>query len=53
VLFDEAGFIDGIDGVYQAAMPTLSMLGDRGKVIFNSTPNGKTGLFYRLLSGWC
>ena len=51
VLFDEAGFIDGIDGVYQAAMPTLSMLGDRGKVIFNSTPNGKTGLFYRLLSG--
>lgn len=49
VLFDEAAFIDGIDGVYQAAMPTLSMLGDRGKVIFNSTPNGRTGLFYRLL----
>lgn len=51
IVFDEAAFIDGIDGVYQAAMPTLSMLGDRGKVIFNSTPNGKAGLFYRLLTG--
>jgi hypothetical protein len=49
VLFDEAAFIDGIDGVYQAAMPTLSMLGDKGKVIFLSTPNGRSGLFYRLL----
>lgn len=49
ILFDEAAFIDGIDGVYQAAMPTLSMLGDRGKVIFNSTPNGRSGLFYRLI----
>jgi hypothetical protein len=49
VLFDEAGFIDGIDSVYQAAVPTLSMLGDRGKVIFVSTPNGRTGLLYRLL----
>ncbi|MGC8710971.1 MAG: hypothetical protein ACP5RH_01130 [Leptodesmis sp.] len=49
VLFDEAGFIDGIDSVYQAAVPTLSMLGNRGKVIFVSTPNGRNGLFYRLL----
>jgi hypothetical protein len=51
VMFDEAAFIDGVDGVYQAAMPTLSMLGDRGKVVFNSTPNGRSGLFYRLLVG--
>lgn len=50
VLFDEAAFIEGIDGVYQAAVPTLSMLGDRGKVVFNSTPNGKSGLYYRLLT---
>lgn len=49
VLFDEAAFIDDIDSVYQAAMPTLSMLGDKGKVIFLSTPNGRSGLFYRLL----
>ena len=51
IFFDEAAFIDEIDGIYQASMPTMSMLGDRGKVIFNSTPNGKVGLFYRLLSG--
>lgn len=49
ILFDEAAFIDGIEAVYQAAIPTMSMLGDRGKVIFVSTPNGRTGLFYRLL----
>jgi hypothetical protein len=50
LIFDEAAFIDGIDGVYQAAMPTLSMLGDKGRVVFISTPNGRSGLFYRLLS---
>lgn len=49
LFFDEAAFIDGIDGVYQAAVPTLSMLGGKGKVIFNSTPNGRSGLFYRLM----
>ena len=46
LLFDEAAFIDGIEGVYQAAVPTLAMLGDKGRVILNSTPNGKLGLFY-------
>lgn len=49
LFFDEAAFIDGIDGVYQAAIPTLSMLGDKAKIIFNSTPNGRSGLFYRLM----
>lgn len=49
IFFDEAAFIDGIDGVYQAAIPTLSMLGDKAKIIFNSTPNGRSGLFYRLM----
>jgi len=50
IIFDEAAFIDGIDGVYQAAMPTLSMLGDKGRVVFISTPNGRSGLFYKLLA---
>ena len=49
IFFDEAAFIDEIDGIYQAAMPTLSMVGDKAKVIFNSTPNGRSGLFYRLM----
>jgi hypothetical protein len=50
IIFDEAAFIDGIDGVYQAAMPTLAMLGDKGRVVFISTPNGRSGLFYKMLS---
>ncbi len=49
IFFDEAAFIDGIDGIYQAAGATTSMLGDKAKFIFNSTPNGRAGLFYRLL----
>jgi Terminase RNaseH-like domain len=49
IFFDEAAFIDGIDGIYQAAGATTSMLGDRAKFIFNSTPNGRSGLFYRLM----
>ena len=49
IFFDEAAFIDGIDGIYQAAGATTSMLGDKAKFIFNSTPNGRSGLFYRLL----
>lgn len=48
--FDEEAFIDGVQGVYQAAAPTLAMLGDRGKIINNSTPNGKQGLYWDLLS---
>jgi Terminase RNaseH-like domain/Terminase large subunit, T4likevirus-type, N-terminal len=51
LFFDEAAFIEGIEGVYQAAVPTMSMLGDAGRVIFNSTPNGKSGLFYELWTG--
>lgn len=49
IFFDEAAFIDGIDGIYQAAGATTSMLGDKATFIFNSTPNGRSGLFYRLL----
>lgn len=50
ILFDEAAVIDGIEGVYQAAAPTIALLGDRGRIIFNSTPKGKTGLFWQILS---
>lgn len=51
LFFDEAAFIEGIEGVYQAAVPTMSMLGDKGRIIFNSTPNGKSGLFYEIWTG--
>ena len=49
LFFDEASYIEDIDGIYQAASATTSMLGDKAKFIFNSTPNGRSGLFYRLL----
>lgn len=40
VLFlDEAAFLDGAGEIYRGALPTLSMLGDKGKVIVVSTPN--------------
>lgn len=48
IFFDEAAFINEIDGIYQAASATTSMVKD-AKIIFNSTPNGQAGLFYRLM----
>lgn len=45
LLFDEGAWIEGIEAIYQAAAPTQAMVSDC-KVIFNSTPNGRSGLFY-------
>lgn len=45
ILFDEAAFIDKLDGIETGAMPTLSMLGDRGRAVWVSTPNGRSGKF--------
>ena len=40
VLFlDEAAFLDGAEEIYRGAMPTLSMVGERAKVIVTSTPD--------------
>jgi hypothetical protein len=50
IFYDEMAFIEGIEAVYSAAAPTLSMLGDKAKIINNSTPNGKQGLYWELLS---
>lgn len=49
LLLDEAGFIDKIDQIYQAASPTLAMVGEKAKVVMCSTPNGKQGLFWEIL----
>lgn len=39
VLFlDEAAFLDGAEEIYRGAMPTLSMVGEKAKVIVVSTP---------------
>ena len=50
VVFDEAAFTNNIESMYEAVVATLSMRGVKGKIIFNSTPNGKTGLFWKILS---
>ena len=48
IFADEAAFIDKAEEIYTAAAPTLSMLGDRGRYIVVSTPNGRSGWFYQL-----
>ena len=50
IFMDEAAFISDADEIYTAAAPTLSMLGDRGRYIVVSTPNGRSGWYYQLWS---
>jgi len=46
VLFlDEGAFLDGAAEIYRGALPTLSMLGDKGKVVCVSTPNSLSDWF--------
>ena len=52
VLFlDEAAFLDGADEIYTAALPTLSMVGEKAKVIVVSTPNTEYDFYGRLWYG--
>ncbi len=46
ILFDEAAFVDGIEGIYSAAMPSTEMLGDAARIIILSTPNGQSGFYW-------
>jgi hypothetical protein len=45
ILFDEAAFIEKLPGIETGALPTLSMLGDRGRAVWCTTPNGRSGRF--------
>jgi len=45
LLFDEAAFIDKLRGIETGALPTTSMLGDRARHVWCSTPNGRSGAF--------
>jgi hypothetical protein len=47
IIFDEAGFIDDIEELWNSAQPTLSTVKD-GKAIILSTPNGMGGFFHKL-----
>jgi len=49
VLFmDEGAFLDGAAEIYRGAMPTLSMVGERAKVIVTSTPDTELDWFGQL-----
>lgn len=45
ILFDEAAFIDKLAGIETGALPTTSMLGDRARHVWVTTPNGRSGPF--------
>jgi len=50
VLFDEWGFVEDAELIYEAVLPTLELVGDDARVILNSTPNGRVGHYWGLLA---
>ena len=48
LFLDEAAFLDGADEIYTAALPTLSMVGEKAKVIVVSTPATEHDFYGRL-----
>ena len=51
LFLDEAAFLDGADEIYTAALPTLSMVGEKAKVIVVSTPATEHDFYGRLWYG--
>lgn len=52
ILYDEAAFVEEIEQIYSASVPCCELLGDDARLIFISTPNGRSGFFWKLLSSW-
>lgn len=50
VFLDELAFLETGKEVYDALAPSMQMVGDKARVIAVSTPDGKSGFFYDLLS---
>lgn len=50
ILFDECAFVDLIEQIYTSAIPSTEMLGDAARLIFVSTPNGKSGFYWDKLA---
>lgn len=48
VVLDEAAFLDGAEQIFTAVQPTMATLGDQGKLIMISTPNGLGNMFSNL-----
>lgn len=51
ILYDESGFVDAIDRIFDAASPSQEMCGDEARTIVLSTPAGKSGWYWEMLSG--
>jgi hypothetical protein len=51
ILYDESGFVDDIDRIFDAASPSQEMVGDDARAIVLSTPAGKSGWYWEMLSG--
>ncbi len=50
VLLDEAAFVDNIELIYTAVLPTCEMVGDEARIVILSTPNGRGEWFFEQLS---
>lgn len=50
VFLDELAFLETGKEVYDALAPSMQMVGDKARVLAVSTPDGKDGFFYDLLS---
>jgi hypothetical protein len=50
ILYDESSFVDGIEQIYDASIPSTEMVGDDARIIILSTPNGKAGFYWDKLS---
>lgn len=50
ILYDEAGFVEGIDRIFDAASPSQEMVGDDARAIVLSTPAGKSGWYWEMLA---
>lgn len=50
IFYDEGAHIFNFEELYGAASPSSVLLGDRRKIITCSTPNGRQGLYWNLLS---
>jgi hypothetical protein len=50
VLLDEAAFVEAIELIYTAVLPTTEMVGDDARIVVLSTPNGRGEWFFEQLS---
>ncbi len=50
VFFDECAFIEDIKLIFKAVQPSQLMLGEKSRTFIVSSPNGRSGFFWDLLS---